>query len=271
MALAALGLAAAAWPLWRFCAAPRAVSPPAIPPRAELRLAHVDAELTYLLRYLDMAARNPELGVGTAASPNGVLDAYLMLWRSLALVSRLAVLYYGRPGVLGTLRVARDVGMATAGAASLQSAGDSLGSVLARTAGGLTGVLGGPAFQGVTNAVVLVRVGYLARERCRSFRRWDLDARKSALRGAVGATQRVAVGLATEILRQVGYGIGAVAQQAASGAQRLGSAALGGLSQAAGSTADWAAEIGQKLAGFLRGKPEERDADAAGPAAGPAS
>jgi hypothetical protein len=74
----------------------------------------------------------------------------------------------------------------------------------------------------VTNALVLVRIGYLARERCRSFRRWDLETRRGAVLASLAATQKVALGLTTELLRQVGSGLGAVAAGALSLGQKVG-------------------------------------------------
>ena len=134
-----------------------------------------------------------------------------MLWRSVNLVSRLAVLYYGRPGFWGTLAICRDVSIATALAGYLQNVTDSLGNLLAKSLGGVTGVVAGPLVEGTTNALVLVRIGYIAKERCRSFRQWDVSTRRSALLRALKATQKVAVGLTTEVLRQVGGGLGAMA------------------------------------------------------------
>lgn len=175
------------------------------------------------------------VGVATAASPNGTLDAFVMLWRSLRLVSQLSVLYYGRPGVLGTLLVCRDVSVATAMAGFLQNVTDSLGNLLARALGGVTGVVAGPAVDGVTNALVLIRIGYLARERCRSFRQWDTQTRKSALVRALAATQKVAVGLTTEIFRRAGGTLSVVAGQVAGGMATVAGSAADRLATAAGS------------------------------------
>lgn len=176
------------------------------------------------------------VGVGTAASPNGTLDAFVMLWRTVNLVSRLAVLYYGRPGPLGTLAICRDVSLAVALAGYLQSFTDSLGGLLAKSLGGVTGVVAGPLVEGLTNALVVVRIGYIAKERCRSFRDWDVRTRRSAVIAALNATQKVAVGLSSEIVRKVGVGVGAVAGAAAS------------------SVAQVANDLGQKISSLFRGK-----------------
>lgn len=206
------------------------------------------------------------VGLATAASPNGTLDAFVMLWRSVRLVSQLSVLYYGRPGVWGTLLVCRDVSVATALAGFLQNVTDSLGGLLAKSLGGATGVVAGPAVDGVTNALVLIRIGYLAKERCRSFRHWDAQTRKSALGSALNATQKVAVGLTMEILRQVGGKLGMVAGMVASGvgsaAGKLGTATESirqAAANAAGSVAQSAADLRQSIEERLGRKRNEQD------------
>jgi uncharacterized membrane protein YcjF (UPF0283 family) len=201
------------------------------------------------------------VGLGTAVSPNGTLDAFVMLWRSVGLASRLATLYYGRPGMLGTLTVCRDVSLATAAAAYLHNVTDSLGSVLAKSLGSAGSVVAGPAVEGITNALVLIRIGYLTKERCRSFRRWDTDARKSAVVRAVSATQKVAIGLSGEILRKVGIGLGAIAGVAMSGVSSVASATVEGVASAAESAKSLAKGVGDKIGGFFRGGEEEPSAD----------
>ena len=54
-----------------------------------------------------------KVGLATAVSPYGALDAFLVLWRNVNLVTRVATIYYGRPGARGTLKILRDVAMAT--------------------------------------------------------------------------------------------------------------------------------------------------------------
>lgn len=214
----------------------------------------VEGRLSPLLEPLDERAERLiyqealGVGLGTAISPNGTLDAFVVLWRSVQLTGKLAQLYYGRPGPLGTIRILADVALATAAASCVQSVGDSLGGLVARSLGGVAGVVAGPLTQGITNALVMVRLGYLVQERCRSFRRWDGGAQRSALASAIQATQKVAFGLVTEILRQAGSGLGAVAGAAAKGVSQ----AAGGLATAAGAAFDLAREVGQKIANGLR-------------------
>lgn len=166
------------------------------------------------------------VGLATAASPNGVLDAFVMLWRSVRLVSELGLLYYGRPGVWGVLAICRDVSAAVAVAGYMQNVTNSLGNILTGTLGRAGGLIAGPAVDGITNALVLIRIGHLAKERCRSYRRWDAATRRNAILSALSATQSVGVGLATEILRRVGSGVGALASGLASKMGEVGESAL---------------------------------------------
>ena len=117
-----------------------------------------------------------------------------------------------------------------------------------------------PAIDGITNALVLVRIGYLTKERCRSFRQWDTKAQQSALIKALAATQKVALGLTGEILRKVGTGLGVLTEAAARGVSQAADAA----GKAIGSTAESAlkamTDFGEKVAGlFGRKAPDEKE------------
>jgi hypothetical protein len=166
------------------------------------------------------------VGLATAASPNGVLDAFVMLWRSVRLVSELGLLYYGRPGLWGVLAICRDVSAAVAVAGTMQNVSNSLGNILAGTLGKAGGLLAGPAVDGITNAIVLIRIGHLAKERCRSYRRWDAATRRNAIISALSATQSIGMGLASEILRRLGSGVGVLASGIANKLGEAGESAL---------------------------------------------
>ena len=184
------------------------------------------------------------VGVATAISPNGTLDAYLMLWRSSNLIAQIATIHYGRPGLFGTLAVMRDVAAATAIAGTIQSVSDSLGNIAMHSVGGAAGMLAGPVSDGITNALVLTRIGYLADARCKSYRAWSPSQQKHALMTALSATKRVALGLTTEILRKAGVGIGAVAEAAAAGMAAAATGAVDRLGAAAGTVANTVAGWG---------------------------
>ncbi len=201
------------------------------------------------------------VGLATAASPNGTLDAFVMLWRSVQLVSRLAVLYYGRPGPVGTLRICRDVSLATVSAAYLDNISDSLGNIVTRSVGHAAGLVVGPAVNGVTNALVLIRIGYVAKERCRSFRYWNERERQSALITALSATKKVAVGLTTEIFRQIGTGVGALAEATAKTVSQAAQAAAKGIGAVTDSAVEVATELRDKITGVFKRKPPDADAE----------
>jgi putative membrane protein len=184
------------------------------------------------------------VGVATAISPNGTLDAYLMLWRSTNLIAQIAAIHYGRPGLFGTLAVCRDVAAATAVAGSIQSVSDSLGNIAMHSIGGATGMLAGPVSEGITNALVLTRIGYLAEARCKSYRAWSPSQQRHALMTALSATKRVAFGLSTEIVRKAGVGLGAVAEAAAAGMAAMAGGAVDRVGTAAGKVADTVAGWG---------------------------
>ena len=192
------------------------------------------------------------VGLATAVSPNGVLDAFVMLWRSVKLVSEMGVLYYGRPGLLGSLAICRDVSMAVAAAGYMQNLSETLGAVLAKTLGGWGGLVAGPAVDGITNALVLIRIGFLAKERCRSYRRWDAAARQSAVATAVTMTQKVAYGLSAEILRQVGWGVSAAAGKVVEKACDLGASAKETIGSAAEKAMSRAGEALESVAQAAR-------------------
>jgi putative membrane protein len=184
------------------------------------------------------------VGVATAVSPNGTLDAYLMLWRSTNLIAKIAEIQYGRPGIFGTLAVCRDVAAATAVAGTIQSVTDSLGNIAMHSIGGAAGVLAGPVSEGITNALVLTRIGYLADARCKSYRAWSPTQQKHALVSALSATKKVAFGLSTEIVRKAGIGLGAVAEAAAAGVAAMAGGAVDRVGAAAGVVANTVAGWG---------------------------
>ncbi len=112
------------------------------------------------------------VGLGTAVSMNGTVDAWIVLWRNLNLVTRLATIYYGRPGVRGSLFVLRDVATAMFLASKLQGVLDGAAGFFGGWFGRTTGTMMGPVADGIVNALVTTRIGYVAKARCRSFQRW---------------------------------------------------------------------------------------------------
>lgn len=144
----------------------------------------LDAEADRVIRAEALA-----VGIGTAISPNGSLDAFIVLWRNANMVSRLANVYYGKPGVRGSLRILSDVSAAALFATYLEGLSDAAGGVLRGLFGGVAGIVAGPLVDGSVNAIATLRIGYLAKGRCRSFSAWTEAARKRALRNALAAAK----------------------------------------------------------------------------------
>lgn len=109
-----------------------------------------------------------EVAVATAVSPSVFMDFMITLGRNIDLISRLADLYYGRPGLLGTLKVGRDVLGTAAMAGALEYVSDNVTSALSEVTGSWSARILGPLGQGLVNGVVTLRIGAAARMRCRS-------------------------------------------------------------------------------------------------------
>ena len=170
---------------------------------------HVDRLLAPLDRKAADAIRNEafKIGVATAVSPFGTLDAFVVLWRNCNLIARIARIYYGRPGPGGTLRVVRDVSMATLAGAYLQDLGEVAGEMVGSLAGKTAGFFTGPLMEGCLNGVATLRVGYLAKGRCRAFEAWTQRTAVSAARAALTEAGRFSAGLVSDLVRTVGGGI----------------------------------------------------------------
>ncbi|MCU0726538.1 MAG: YcjF family protein [Planctomycetes bacterium] len=170
--------------------------------RLEPLLAPLDRQADSLIRKEALA-----VGVATALSPNGALDAFLVLWRNANLVSRLANVYYGRPGIRGSLRILGDVGSAALLATYAQGISEAVGGVLKGVFGSVVGVVAGPVLDGTVNAAATHRIGTLAKARCRSFKAWNeatkLEKAKEAFLSAAASTKD----LFFEIAKAAGHGL----------------------------------------------------------------
>lgn len=147
------------------------------------------------------------VGVATAVSPYGTLDAFLVLWRNVNLVAHVAQIYYGRPSPRGTLRVVRDVSVATIAGAYLQDLGEVAGDFLGSLAGKTAGFFAGPLMEGCLNGVATMRIGYLAKARCRAFQAWNERTAGQAVREALVEAGRFTTGLVGDLVRAVGGGL----------------------------------------------------------------
>jgi len=166
----------------------------------------VDPLLEPLDREADQVIRNEALGVGiaTALSPNGTLDAFIVLWRNVNLVGRIANIYYGRPGARGSLAVLRDVSSAALLATYLEGLTEAAGGLLRGIVGSVAGVVAGPLIDGGVNAVATLRIGYLAKGRCRTFKAWTETTRNQALKDALVAAKDRSVEVVAGIAKAAG-------------------------------------------------------------------
>ncbi len=167
--------------------------------RVEPLLAPLDAEADRLIRQQALA-----VGAVTAVSPYGVVDAFIVLWRNANLVARMANLYYGRPGVRGSLMILRDVSAATITALYVQPASSAAGGLIRKFTSRAAGVVAGPLLDGAANALFTLRIGYVAKARCRSFEAWAEATRLRAVREAFAVAGRVAGGIFTDLASAVG-------------------------------------------------------------------
>ncbi len=185
----------------------------------ERLLAPLDAKARKVIRQEALG-----VGIATAVSWNGTIDAFLVLWRNANLASRIARIYYGRPGARGTLAILRDVSAATIASAYLQDLSEAAGSALGGIFGKTVGALGGPLLDGGLNAVATLRIGYVTKARCRAFAAWNEATRAQALTGAFKEAATFSKEVVGEVIRTVGGGLWKIPATALS---KLGEAVSG--------------------------------------------
>jgi hypothetical protein len=156
----------------------------------------LDAEANQVIRGEALA-----VGLSTAVSMNGTFDAWLVMWRNLSLVSKLATIYYGRPGVRGTFFVLRDVATAMLLATKLQGALEGAANFFGSWFGRAGSALVGPVADGAVNALVTVRIGYVAKARCRSFRVWTDATLRDVLVACFKEAASHGKGVVVDVLR----------------------------------------------------------------------
>jgi len=130
-------------------------------------LAPLDAQAKALV-----AASARRVSVVTAVSPRAFLDMLFVLWEAVRLIRRLAVLYGGRPGTLGMLRLLKAVLTHLAVTGSL-AIGDTL---LQQVVGhGIAGRLSAKFGEGLVNGIMTARIGLSALDVCRPFPFLELE------------------------------------------------------------------------------------------------
>ena len=135
----------------------------------ETRLKAIDKEAERIIH-----AEAVGVGVSTTVSMNGTVDAFIVLWRNANLIAKIARLYFGRPNFRGSMLVIRDVAAMVVLSRALEDVTDLTGEILGSVLGRMGGVLAGPVMDGAINAMMTLKLGYLAKRRCRSFESWSL-------------------------------------------------------------------------------------------------
>jgi len=137
--------------------------------------AQIEALLAPLDKKAETIIHSEAVGVGvaTAISMNGTLDAFIVLWRNANLVARISRIYFGRPHLMGSLRILRDVAAIVVAARALEDVSEMTGEVIGGLLGRMGGLIAGPVMDGGINAMMTLKLGYLAKRRCRSFKGWS--------------------------------------------------------------------------------------------------
>jgi putative membrane protein len=130
----------------------------------------LDLTETELLAPLDLAARAQievaarRVATVTALVPLALADVAVALFANLAMIRKIATLYGGRSGTLGSLKLLRRVFSHLLATGALALGDDLIGSV---AGGGILGKLSRRFGEGVVNGALTARVGVAAMELCR--------------------------------------------------------------------------------------------------------
>ena len=187
----------------------RATSAEALMVSADLEAFERD-EIEVLLKPLDkqvdqlIHAEAVGVGVATAVSMNGTLDAFIVLWRNANLIARVARIYFGRPHLWGSLRILRDVAAIVVVARALEDVTDITGDVIGGLLGRMGGLVAGPIMDGGVNAMMTLKLGYLAKRRCRSFKGWSAGQAKAISAEALQDVKEESGSVIGDLLKGVG-------------------------------------------------------------------
>ncbi|MEL7481875.1 MAG: DUF697 domain-containing protein [Pseudomonadota bacterium] len=140
------------------------------------------------------------VGVATAISMNGTIDAFIVLWRNVNLVARISRLYFGRPHLRGSLLILRDVAAIVVASRVMEDVTESTGEIVGGLLGRMGGLVAGPLMDGAVNGVMTLKLGFLAKRRCRSFEAWTNDRAVSITRDVLEKVRRESFSVITDIL-----------------------------------------------------------------------
>ncbi|MEO0879687.1 MAG: DUF697 domain-containing protein [Pseudomonadota bacterium] len=201
------------------------------------------------------------VGSATAVSLNGSVDAFVVLWRNINMVSRISRLYYGRPSLRLSLTILRDVMVAVLLSRALDDVSDAAGEALGGVMTRLGGMVAGPLIDGSVNALVTTKIGYLTKKRCRSFDVWSETRATRATKEVIDQVKRESSALVGELVKMTSGFFGAagdivgaaatkasdVAGAAASAAETVAGAAATAAATAAGGVVGAASDAAEKV------------------------
>ena len=167
---------------------------------------HIETLLAPLDRKVKQIIHAEAVGVGvaTAISMNGTVDAFIVLWRNANLVARVSRIYFGRPHLMGSLRILRDVAAIVVAARALEDVTDITGEVVGSLLGRMGGLIAGPVMDGGINAMMTLKLGYLAKRRCRSFKGWTAVQAAAISEGALQEVKAESGSVISDLLKRVG-------------------------------------------------------------------
>ncbi len=165
----------------------------------EARLKDIDARVDKIIH-----ADAVGVGVATAISMNGTVDAFIVLWRNANMVSRISRLYFGRPHLRGSLTILRDVAAIVVVSRALEDVTEITGEVIGGLLGRMGGLVAGPVMDGAVNAMMTLKLGHLTKRRCRSYKAWSQDEAKSISAEALAKVKQESASVASDLLKRCG-------------------------------------------------------------------
>ncbi|KCZ59808.1 MAG: DUF697 domain-containing protein [Hyphomonas sp.] len=167
---------------------------------------HIEIHLKKLDTKVDKLIHAEAVGVGvaTAFSMNGTVDAFVVLWRNANLIARISQIYFGRPHLGGTLLILRDVAAIVIVSRALEDVTDMTGDVIGGLLGRMGGLIAGPVMDGAVNAMLTLKMGYLAKRRCRAFEGWSARQARSISAEALERVKKESGSVATDLLKRCG-------------------------------------------------------------------
>ncbi len=167
---------------------------------------HIEPHLKTLDAKVDKLIHAEAVGVGvaTAFSMNGTVDAFVVLWRNANLIARISQIYFGRPHLGGTLLILRDVAAIVVVSRAMEDVTDMTGDVIGGLLGRMGGLIAGPVMDGAVNAMLTLKMGYLAKRRCRAFEGWSARQARSISAEALERVKKESGSVATDLLKRCG-------------------------------------------------------------------